>query len=198
MTAKNTTRAHLKGLVLSVARDDKPETVDQLVRSVQQKHPASEREITNLIIELQNEGKLRFTQKETAQLTLRVYVLSSAAAWFWVTVTLALATTLAVFTVPEGAYPTVYVRYALGAVFVLWLPGYALIKALYPSKQLDTTERTALSIGLSLALDAIAGLLLNYTPWGIGPTPITLSLLVLTAVFTTAALVREHESKPKS
>jgi len=45
---------------------------------------------------------------------------------------------------------------------------------------------------MSLALVPIAGLLLNYTPWGIRATPVTLSLLALTVAFATAALLREQ------
>ena len=57
----------------------------------------------------------------------------------------------------------VYARYLLGSLFVLFLPGYTFIKALFPAKQLDSIERTALSIGMSLALVPMIGLLLNYT-----------------------------------
>jgi uncharacterized membrane protein len=79
------------------------------------------------------------------------------------------------------------------------------MKTLYPSKvpittsseNLDTIERIALSLGLSIALTAIVGLMLNYTPWGIRLTPITLSLLVLTIVFATAAVLREYNAKPE-
>jgi uncharacterized membrane protein len=56
------------------------------------------------------------------------------------------------------------------------------------SENLDTIERVALSLGMSLALTPIVGLILNYTPWGITLTPITLSLLALTVVFATAAI----------
>jgi uncharacterized membrane protein len=89
----------------------------------------------------------------------------------------------------------------LGAVFVLWLPGYAFIKALFPEqlpvktsdKDLDTIERIALSVGMSLALVPMVGLLLNYTPWGIRLTPIVLSLLALTTIFATAGVIRERQ-----
>ncbi|MEM1540867.1 MAG: DUF1616 domain-containing protein, partial [Candidatus Bathyarchaeia archaeon] len=56
----------------------------------------------------------------------------------------------------------------------------------------------ALSIGLSLVIVPIVGLLLNYTPWGIRLTPITMSLLALTTTFATAALIREHRTKAKT
>jgi uncharacterized membrane protein len=100
-----------------------------------------------------------------------------------------------VFTIPEEVFPIVYARYILGSLFVLFLPGYSLIKALFPTKELDNIERLALSIGMSLALVPIAGLLLNYTPWGIRTTPVTLSLLALTTTLATAALIREHQAK---
>ena len=140
---------------------------------------------------------------------LSAYVFSSQSTWYWTTIALAIATTIAAFTIPENAYPIVYIRSTLGTVFVLWLPGYAFIKALFPQtlpfaralahslgtteKNLDTIERVALSLGMSIALVPIIGLLLNYTPWGIRLTPIVLSLTAFTIIFATAAIVREHQ-----
>lgn len=97
----------------------------------------------------------------------------------------------------------VYIRYVLGGVFVLWLPGYTFIKALYPtqvpiktsSENLDTIERVVLSAGMSIALVPMVGLLLNYTPWGIRLTPVTLSLLGLTLTFALAAIIREYQTR---
>jgi len=61
---------------------------------------------------------------------------------------------------------------------------------LFGSKELDNIERLALSVGLSLAVVPLAGLLSNYTPWGIRTAPVTFSLLALTLVFASAAVVR--------
>jgi uncharacterized membrane protein len=60
-------------------------------------------------------------------------------------------------------------------------------------KNLDTIERIALSVGMSIAIVPMVGLLLYYTPWGIQLTPIVLSLSALTATFATAAVLREHQ-----
>jgi uncharacterized membrane protein len=95
-------------------------------------------------------------------------------------------------------------RRALGTIFVLFLPRYASIKALFSTKipiktssqELDIIERIALSIGMSLALTPIVGLILNYTPWSIRLTSIDFSLLALTVVFATAALLCEHQTQP--
>lgn len=73
-----------------------------------------------------------------------------------------------------------FIRYALGGIIVLFLPGYSLVEALYPDESgLSPIERLALSIGLSLALVPLVGLVLNYTPWGIRLNPIIFSLAIL-------------------
>lgn len=115
--------------------------------------------------------------------------------WFWIVFGLSMLASVMVFVVPEGAFPLVYARYVFGSVFVLFLPGYSLIRALFGSKELDDIERFALSVGLSLALVPMASLLLNYTPWGIRTTPVTFCLLALTLVFASAAVVRDYGSK---
>jgi uncharacterized membrane protein len=71
-------------------------------------------------------------------------------------------------------------RVLFGLPIVLFIPGYILVYALFPSKKtdegIDLIERIALSLGLSLAIVPLIGLGLNYTPWGIRLTPIILSL----------------------
>jgi uncharacterized membrane protein len=140
---------------------------------------------------------------------LRDYISSEEAQWFWATILIAVVTATTVFTVTADSYlplvylPLVYLRYVLGLVFILFLPGYTFIKALFPmevpvktsSESADAIERIALSFGMSLALVPIVGLLLNYTPWGIRPTPITLSLLASTVAFALAALLRNYQTR---
>lgn len=184
--------------IIDLVKATNPETVEQLINQIQLEYPTSKQEIMNHIIHLKNQGKLVFKNPPTfIPLTLKNYLLSTQAQWYWLIIILSLITTVLVFTIPETAYPIVYARYILGSIFVLLLPGYSLIKALFPTKEIDNIERTALSIGMSLALVPIIGLLLNYTPWGIHLTPITISLLTLTITLATVALLREHQAKQK-
>jgi uncharacterized membrane protein len=74
-----------------------------------------------------------------------------------------------------------FIRTILGLLFILLLPGYALIAALFPKiDDLDGIERLALSFGLSIAVAPLIGLGLNYTPFGIRLTPILVSLSIFT------------------
>ena len=83
------------------------------------------------------------------------------------------------------------VRIILGLPLVLFLPGYALIAALFIRKDdLDGIERVALSFGLSIAVSPLLGLGLNYTPFGIRLTPILIILSVFTIALAIGAYVR--------
>ncbi len=86
------------------------------------------------------------------------------------------------------------IRTILGLPFLLFIPGYVLVFALFPKKKtdrgIDVIERIALSFGLSIAVIPLIGLLLNYTPWGIRLEPILLSLFFFIVGIGTFALYR--------
>lgn len=205
--SNNSAETELAQTIIKVIKEKKPQTVKQLASFVKERVSVGEREIVELILKLQCEGKITLEKplKSTPQ-NLISYVKTGKASWYWITVTLAATTTFVVFTVPENSFPLAYIRYILGTIFVLWLPGYSVIKALFPTEEknekssgnLDSILRAALSVGLSLALVPMVGLLLNYTPWGIRLTPIVLSLFALTTIFATVAIVREHRTKIKA
>jgi uncharacterized membrane protein len=99
-----------------------------------------------------------------------------------------LGLTLIPFVAIEATGP---VRIVLGLFFVLFLPGYALIAALFPgSKDIDWIERVALSLGLSIAVVPLLGLLLNYTPWGIRLESIITTVLMFTVGMCAVAYYR--------
>ncbi len=190
--------------ILTIIEKEKPETVEELAQYVKEKFGLSKDEAIRYVLSLESRGLIKLEEKPTrATQTLLSYLSSAKSLWYWITLTLTIATTIVVFAIPERAYPLAYIRHVLGLVFVLWLPGYSFIRALFPTrlpiktgkKELDSIERVALSIGMSLAIVPLVGLLLNYTPWGITITPITLSLMALTIIFSTTAIIRECESK---
>lgn len=85
-------------------------------------------------------------------------------------------------------FPTSFFRILIGVPFILFFPGYTLVCALFPRKEeLDEIERVALSIGLSIAVVPLLGLVLNYTPFGIRFYPVLVSLFVFTFLMSVAA-----------
>ncbi|WP_436932813.1 DUF1616 domain-containing protein [Halosimplex halobium] len=108
------------------------------------------------------------------------------------------------------------VRVIVGLPFVLFIPGYAFIAALFPEagespaqsgeaeteqglrdrvddRGIDGIERVALSFGLSIAVVPLIGLVLNFTPWGIRLVPILLSISGFVLIATAVAAIRRWE-----
>ena len=134
-------------------------------------------------------GKKVSVQEARPYSSLGSYAWSPLSLWFWAAIG-AVAASLLLFSFTSGV--ALYLRYVFGSVLVLFLPGCALIEALYPKRELDELTRLALSIGLSLALVPLVGLVLNYTPFGIRLVPVALSLAALTVVLLVVALTRKH------
>src|SRR5690348_6500277 len=67
---------------------------------------------------------------------------------------------------------------------VLVLPGYMLTAALYHKRSLDASHRLLLTLGLSLAIDILSGLILNVLPAGLQATSWVTLLGLLTVVFS--------------
>ncbi|WP_254840940.1 DUF1616 domain-containing protein [Natronomonas marina] len=111
------------------------------------------------------------------------------------------------------------VRVVVGLAFVLFVPGYAFIAALFPEegtspdaeaaadeaasetnggdglqdRGIDGIERTALSFGLSIAIVPLIGLALNFTPFGIRLVPILVSISAFTVIATGVAAQRRWQ-----
>ncbi len=196
----------IKDVIVNTINGQKPQTTSQLVGLIQKNTNLSEKEIINLLNQLEAEDKIHFDMIPEISASFGTYIFSLESAWFWIITAVALLTTFTVFTIPQDWFPFAYVRNVLGVIFVFFLPGYTLARAIFQKKvpiktaseSLDNIERLALSIAMSLALTPIIGLILYHTPFGVGLTPITLSLLTLTVLFAIAALTREYNAKSAS
>ena len=113
-------------------------------------------------------------------------------------------------------------RVVLGLPFVLFVPGYTLVAALFPEDGdstddtqpddiaggeesnsyqgrdggIDGLERVALSFGLSIAITPLLGLILNFTPWGIRLGPIIITVSGVTLILTGVAANRRWALEP--
>jgi uncharacterized membrane protein len=102
---------------------------------------------------------------------------------------LSVALILSVFLLPDS-----FLRSVLGVPFVLFFPGYCLIAVLFPSEyNLQTIERLILSVGLSLALVALIGLTLNYTPFGINLPSILVFMFTLIILLSALTIYRRSK-----
>jgi len=171
-----------------------PRTIRELFEIVKEKRPAiSEQEFIQAVKELRETGVLGLELPIPEVRSYRSYLkLFDENVWFYLVLMTACATLLSIYTLPS-TYPLVIIRWILGSIFVLFLPGYVTVQALFPEgKELDSIERVALTIGLSLALTPLIGLVLNYTPWGIRLNPIVTALTLFTIGLAMIGTVRRY------
>jgi hypothetical protein len=202
MNMNQTTEDRLKQLIENVVEKRKPENTKQLITIVTHITAVSEEDLSNTLIQLESEGMFIFNKKPTTfPSTVEAYFFSKKAAWYWIIIALAITSTVFVFTIPDESQ-LLFLRSALGIIFILFLPGYSLVKLLYiekvpiktSSENLGNIERFALSFGLSLVITSLLCLVFNFTPWGIRLIPVVFGILSLTIVFCTAALMRIYQA----
>jgi uncharacterized membrane protein len=108
-------------------------------------------------------------------------------------VLLVLACCFTLFLFPVTAFSSGFLRITLSLVCLLFLPGYAMISALFPRQgSLDLLERIVLGIGLSIAIVPLIGLALNYTPWGIRLDPILIAVAAFIFAMAITGIVRQQ------
>lgn len=94
-------------------------------------------------------------------------------------------------------------RIVFGVILTLFVPGYAFVSFLIPEAtrigsrsgglkplSVTTTERVLLSVGFSVVLVPFVGLVLHYSPWGLGETAFITGIAVPTLLFSLGAIVR--------
>ena len=177
--------------MLKIVKKNRKARVGRVIEEAVTRLRVERYEAARLIYRLKDLGYIRFIDPNPPRSLLK-YFFSSHVVWFWLLVGSVMMTFFLIYLTPQKP-PFTYLRYGFGSLFVLYLPGAALIELLYPKpKDLSQLERLALSIGLSLALVPLVGLILNYTPWGIRLTPIFTSLSLLTLGLASGAVARKY------
>ena len=98
---------------------------------------------------------------------------------------------LTLLTVPVVEFTTGPLRIIAGVIILLLFPGYTLMAALFPRKlSIQSVERAALSVILSVAVVPLIALIFNYTTWGISLEPIFYAVVSLILIASLVALFR--------
>jgi uncharacterized membrane protein len=116
---------------------------------------------------------------------------------FWI-VCLIMAATLALVYFAPSDKLWVAVRICLGTVFVILVPGYALLSLLVGRTKINYLERLVLSIAASLAVISMIGLVLNSGPLGLELNVIVLSISCFSLIFMILASYRSFLSLKSS
>jgi len=195
----NSKTDNLDETVVRLVKENKPRSVDELIIMVKTGIDIDEKTILAHILKLRNEGIIKL-EEQPVQSQVGPAYLRIGGLWYWLTIAAGALAVALVLTISQNLYPWAYLRNVFGAIFVLFLPGYAFVKALFPfyaplaraSEELEIIVQVGLSMGMSVALVSIVGLFLYYSPWGLNLTAVVLSLFGLTVFLATVALARKR------
>jgi hypothetical protein len=178
-------------VVLEFFRKNKGSKLSEAVKGLSDSTEMKRYEIVREIYMLNKEGLIRLYDPSPPK-TLRSYLFSSYSTWFLTLLALVASTIVAVY-ISFGWL--LYIRYVLGSIFVLYIPGLTLIETLYPKEEeLSQIERVALSIGISLTIVPLIALVLSYTPFGVRLDSVLLALPLLSICLGLAAVKRKFTS----
>ena len=187
----------VRELILETLRSRRFSTVQGVVNALK---TAGVPEDTTLkmIRDLAREGKVLLNLPGTSEEAVMTPVssvwryLGSTLAWdLWLTLFLLILGLITTLGIPVDLFPLVIARWVFGGLLLVFVPGFAFIRALFPfERYIDQWERIALSCGLSIALAVLVAFGLNFTPWGITLVPTAAILAGITVVCILIATLR--------
>jgi uncharacterized membrane protein len=187
--------SELDDFVLAYLKKSGATTGERLYEVLALKYPhLTQDNFSDLIQRLAMDDRISIYDEQMLAKSLQRYLLTwQKSLWFYVSISASVIAALTAYVIPSNS-PFSVLRWALGLLFVLFLPGYVALQVFYPSVELNGFDRLALSIAVSVILDMFSGLALNYTPWGIRLVPILLLLCTLTICLASLGLVRQFQA----
>ena len=172
-----------------------PKSVGELAYLIQASRPVNEDDFADEIMALVREGIIELTEPSYQTKSIADYLTSATlSGWLWASMALTVVAVLTVVFIPDN-FPVNIVRWILSSAFVIYLPGYMFIQAIFPNKEdFNNLERFLFSVGVSLAVVSLVGLILNYLPLGLRLIPITIALTVFVVFFALVAATRKFRS----
>jgi hypothetical protein len=188
----------LKKRIVEIISQEKPQSVKQLAVMSMEILELPERKILEVVLQLQAEGLIKLKDPLIEVGDGYSSIASDRTLWYKFTIAVGAIAVIMAFVIPANLYPWAYLRNFFGVIFVLFLPGFTFMKALFPSyltstefsMDLETIERIALSVGLSIALVSIMSLLLYYSPLGLSLPAIVVTLFAITCSLSIVGVLR--------
>ena len=104
---------------------------------------------------------------------------------------------VAVLTIVTTHADVPHVRIVLGILMVLFVPGFSLVCAVLPQRQLTRGERLLASVGMSLAVTVCASVALAAAPIGLSRQSVAVALGVFTLVCSVLGRLPDPRRRPQ-
>lgn len=194
-----------------IAESERGELIERMVMDIMRKHDCRKvsdvvanlqrldreigvDEIHNAVRRLEATGSINLSEERPTPSFLSYLKDVGASTRFWAAVATSAAMLITIYALPQGEswVPT---RWTVGAIFLFIMPGYAVTNLFIPRNRLSTMERVALSIGLSLAIVVLIGIMLSYSPAGVGIEPVVISVALFSIIISLLAAHKDHSAR---
>jgi hypothetical protein len=143
-------------------------------------------EIQHAVKKLENDKKITLLDPGTNGHFFHYIMRGYNGLSLWLTTAATCLMMTIVFLLPN-IEPWSYMRMITGAIFVLYIPGNAFLQLLFAHRNIEQTEQMVLSIGLSIALISIIGLMLKYVLLGLTAESAVISIGILSITLSAVA-----------
>jgi hypothetical protein len=94
----------------------------------------------------------------------------------------------------ESVYPIIFIKYVSSFIFILFIPGYALLNAIYYKKdEIEGVKKISLIVVTSITITAIVGIILNFLPWGVDSYLYFFTISILFIILNIYGLYKKYE-----
>jgi hypothetical protein len=153
----------------------------------------SDEEVIEIVEQMMDSGQIALRRSAPEFESFFGFMVDLPRSWaFWFLFAITLVTLLSVYYLPSSV-PWSYVRWLGGTLFLGFAPGLGLVRLLFgPRHELDDADTVALSVGLSLAVSSLIGILLNFLPGGISLDSIVLAIATLVIFLACTSAARDY------
>jgi len=182
--------------IINIIEHKQPATGTELLEIISKELNIDKKDAIEIMLILEDKEKIKFYNiDDSTQMSFNKYLFSRHSYWYLSTISLSIITILSIFIIPPKQINYLYIKYILGSIFIIFLPGYSLSKILYINSEINNIKLIALSLGISISLSSIIGLILNYTQWGIDLIPLVSIEFLLIIIFSTIGIMIEYNKK---
>ena len=183
-----------KEQLLSIIQDKRPPTLSSLKNSLNKmKIQVGDEELITMVRQLSGEGLVNLDPSSEPASTFSEYLIDpNKSGWLYCSLVLALLETLLVEFNPSDAILATC-RLILGFALMGFLPGYSMVRLVFPRGGLVILELLVLSVFLSILLSILTGVVLGSLD-ALQATSNVLFLTVLTFGLSVAAAYRSQRS----
>ncbi|EMR74193.1 Protein of unknown function (DUF1616) [Thaumarchaeota archaeon SCGC AB-539-E09] len=178
-------------MIINTIIEKKIESVETLVTIMEEKSSYSKVEIIDAVILLKDEDKISLSlEGDTEKPRFLTFIFSETSYWYWGIVVVSIMSLFVTHFISENNYPMIYIRYVFGFIFVIFIPGYSLVRLTYLNYKLPYLTQILYSVCLSIFIVMIIGLVLNFTNYGLQQKIIIYAILGISFSLSLITLIR--------